>query len=64
MPSLSLTQVADNVHCAETGLVNWARRTEGQDVTLVDAGYRGAHDRVIESLARIGRRARSTSRCR
>lgn len=56
MPRLTLTQVADNIHLAETGLVNWTLLTDGQDVTLVDAGYPGHHDRVIESLARIGRR--------
>ena len=56
MPRLTLTRVADNVHVADTGLVNWALLTEGEDVTLVDAGYPGDHDRVVESLARIGRR--------
>lgn len=56
MPRLTLTQVADNVHFAETGLVNWGLLTDGQDVTLVDAGYPGDHDRVVESLTRIGRR--------
>jgi len=56
MPRLTLTQVADNVHLAETGLVNWGLLTDGQDVTLVDAGYPGDHDRVVESLTRIGRR--------
>jgi glyoxylase-like metal-dependent hydrolase (beta-lactamase superfamily II) len=56
MPRLTLTQVADNTHVAATGLVNWALLTDGQDVTLVDAGYPGDHARVIEALARIGRR--------
>jgi glyoxylase-like metal-dependent hydrolase (beta-lactamase superfamily II) len=56
MPRLTLTQVADNVHFAETGLANWALLTEGDDVTLVDAGYPGDHDRVVESLEGIGRR--------
>jgi glyoxylase-like metal-dependent hydrolase (beta-lactamase superfamily II) len=56
MPRLTLTQVADDTHVADTGLVNWALLTDGDDVTLVDAGYPGDHDRVIESLTRIGRR--------
>jgi glyoxylase-like metal-dependent hydrolase (beta-lactamase superfamily II) len=56
MPRLSLTQVADDVHVAATGLANWALLTEGGDVTLVDSGYPGDHDRVVESLTRIGRR--------
>ena len=56
MPRLTLTQVADNVHFAETGLVNWALLTDGEDVTLVDAGYPGDHARVVESLGRISRR--------
>jgi glyoxylase-like metal-dependent hydrolase (beta-lactamase superfamily II) len=56
MPRLTLTQVADHVHLAGTGLANWGLLTEGDAVTLVDAGYPGDHVRVLESLDRIGRR--------
>jgi glyoxylase-like metal-dependent hydrolase (beta-lactamase superfamily II) len=56
MPRLTLTQVADNVHLAQTGLANWGVLTDGDEVTLVDAGYPGDHGRVLESLERVGRR--------
>lgn len=56
MPSLTVTQVADGVHFVETGLVNWTLLTDGDAVTLVDAGYPGDHERLVASLERIGRR--------
>jgi glyoxylase-like metal-dependent hydrolase (beta-lactamase superfamily II) len=55
MPRLSVTQVADGVHLASTGLVNWILVEEDGQVTLVDAGYPGDACRVRESLDRIGR---------
>jgi glyoxylase-like metal-dependent hydrolase (beta-lactamase superfamily II) len=55
MPRLSVTQVADGVHLASTGLVNWILAEEGGQVTMVDAGYPGDAARVRESLERIGR---------
>lgn len=55
MPRLTVTQVADGVHLASTGLVNWILAEEGGQVTLVDAGYPGDAARVRESLDRIGR---------
>lgn len=54
-PTLTVTQVADGLHLASTGLVNWILAEEGGQVTLVDAGYPGDSGRVVESLARIGR---------
>ncbi len=56
MPRLTLTQVADGVHLASTGLVNWILAEEDGQVTLVDTGYPGDAPRVRESLRRIGRR--------
>jgi glyoxylase-like metal-dependent hydrolase (beta-lactamase superfamily II) len=56
MPKLSVTQVADGVHLAGTGLVNWVLLSDGRDVVLVDAGYPGDHERVVASLEAIGRR--------
>lgn len=55
MPRLTVTQVADGVHLASTGLVNWILAEEDGQVTLVDAGYPGDAARVRESLDRIGR---------
>lgn len=56
MPRVTVTQVADGVHLAETGLVNWILLTEGDQITLVDTGYPGDRERVEESLTSIGRR--------
>jgi glyoxylase-like metal-dependent hydrolase (beta-lactamase superfamily II) len=52
---LSVTQIADGVHIASTGLVNWGLVEEGDQVTLIDAGYPGDASRVRASLAKIGR---------
>ncbi len=35
--------------------VGWVLVVDGHEVTLVDTGYPGDHDRVIASLAQIGR---------
>lgn len=56
MPRVTVTQVADGVHLAETGLVNWVLLVEDDQVSLVDTGYPGDADRVEESLAAIGNR--------
>lgn len=56
MAALQVTQVADGVHRASTGLVNWYLLCEGDAVTLVDAGYPGDAGRVRASLEAIGRR--------
>lgn len=58
MPYLRVKQVADGVHLVSTGLVNWTLLTDGPDVTLVDAGYPGDHERVVASLEAIGRTPR------
>lgn len=55
MPRLTVTQVADGVHLASTGLVNWILAEEDGQVTMVDAGYPGDAARVRASLDRIGR---------
>jgi len=52
---LSVTQIADGVHLASTGLVNWGLVEEDGQVTLIDAGYPGDASRVRASLTRIGR---------
>jgi len=61
MPYLRVKQVADDVHLVSTGLVNWTILTEGTDVTLVDAGYPGDHERVVASLEAIGRTPRDVA---
>lgn len=55
-PRLTVTPVTERVHHCTTGLAGWVLVEEGDQVTLVDAGYPGDAERVRESLAIIGRR--------
>lgn len=50
-----IVQVADGVHWVPGTHTNWVLVTEGDAVTLVDAGYPGDLPRVEASLAAIGR---------
>ncbi|CAN3126784.1 Putative metallo-hydrolase YflN [Mycobacterium sp. smrl_JER01] len=53
-----LTAVTDNVHFAQTDLVNWTLVTGGSGaqagVVLIDAGFPGSRGDVLESLGRLG----------
>jgi glyoxylase-like metal-dependent hydrolase (beta-lactamase superfamily II) len=53
---VKITQVNDRVHMATGTNVNWALVTDGDGVTLVDAGYPNDHKALFASLAHIGRR--------
>ena len=52
----AVQQVADDVFRVDGGLVNWYVLRDGRDLTLVDAGYPGDVDLVLESLAVLGSR--------
>lgn len=52
---MRVEQMADGVYRAEGTAVNWYLLTDGDQVTLIDAGYPGDVARVEESIARIGR---------
>ena len=43
------------VHFVNTDVVNWLLLEEDGEVTLIDGGYPGQADQVIESIERIGR---------
>ena len=51
-----ISQVTETVHMVSGTNVNWALVTEGEAVTLIDAGYPGDRDGVEESVRAIGRR--------
>lgn len=51
----TVTQVADGVHFVQGGAVNWTLLTDGDALTLVDAGYPGDADAVVSSIEQIGR---------
>jgi glyoxylase-like metal-dependent hydrolase (beta-lactamase superfamily II) len=50
----TVTEVADGVHFVQGKAVNWTLLTEGDAVTLVDAGYPGDRNAVLWSIERIG----------
>lgn len=53
---MRLTRVNDQVHLVTGTNVNWALVTDGDAVTLVDAGYPNDAKALFASLAAIGRR--------
>ena len=53
---MKVTEAADGVYAVEGSAVNWTLLTDGDAVTLVDAGYPGDHDEVLASLSEIGRK--------
>jgi glyoxylase-like metal-dependent hydrolase (beta-lactamase superfamily II) len=53
---LELTRVDDRVHLVTGTNVNWALVTDGDAVTLVDAGYPNDGKALLASLDAIGRR--------
>lgn len=55
MKDLDVREVAPGVWHARAKHVGWALVVDGDEVTLVDTGYPGDRDRVIASLARVGR---------
>jgi glyoxylase-like metal-dependent hydrolase (beta-lactamase superfamily II) len=52
--SAALTAITDHVHFAETDLVNWTLVTDDHGVMLIDAGYPGDRDDVLDSLRQLG----------
>ena len=52
---LQVTEVAPGVHHARAKHVSWTLVTEGDEVTVIDTGYPGDRERLVASLARLGR---------
>lgn len=52
---VEVVEIASGVWQARAKHVGWVLVVDGHEVTLVDTGYPGDHDRVIASLAQIGR---------
>ena len=50
----ALTAITDTVHFAYTDLVNWTFVTDGSGVMLIDAGYPGHREDVLDSLRQLG----------
>ena len=49
-----LTAVTEQVHLAQTPLVNWTLVADDSGVLLIDAGYPGSRKDVLASLDRLG----------
>lgn len=49
-----LINVTENVHLAQTPLVNWTLVSDDSGVMLIDAGFPGHRDDVLTSLRRLG----------
>lgn len=50
----ALTALTDSVHFVQTDLVNWTLVTDGAGVVLIDAGFPGQRDEVLDSIRRLG----------
>jgi glyoxylase-like metal-dependent hydrolase (beta-lactamase superfamily II) len=52
--SVELTAITDTVHFAHTELVNWTLVTDGNGVVIIDAGFPGQRDEVLDSIRQLG----------
>lgn len=50
----ALTAITECVHFAQTDLVNWTLVADGDGVMLIDAGFPGQREDVIDSVRRLG----------
>ncbi|KAA1428160.1 MBL fold metallo-hydrolase [Mycolicibacter arupensis] len=50
----ALNAITDTIHFAETDLVNWTLVTGDYGVVLIDTGFPGQRDDVLESLRQLG----------
>jgi glyoxylase-like metal-dependent hydrolase (beta-lactamase superfamily II) len=49
-----LTQITDTVHFAHTELVNWTLVADDSGLLIIDAGFPGQRDEVLESIRQLG----------
>lgn len=52
--SPTITQVSDGTYFANREATNWVLLTDGDELTLIDAGYPGDFDDVMTSIESIG----------
>ncbi|MYS30984.1 MBL fold metallo-hydrolase, partial [Streptomyces sp. SID7804] len=50
----AVRQVADGTYLVHGPSTNWVILTEGDAVTLIDTGYPGDRERLLDSLAQVG----------
>jgi glyoxylase-like metal-dependent hydrolase (beta-lactamase superfamily II) len=50
----ALTAITETVHFAQTDLVNWTLVTDGNGVVIIDAGFPGQRDEVLDSVRELG----------
>lgn len=54
MAAAAVETVTDHVHLVRTELVNWTVVTDDAGVLLIDTGYPGHRDDVVDSVRRLG----------
>ncbi|MEY9484600.1 glyoxylase-like metal-dependent hydrolase (beta-lactamase superfamily II) [Streptomyces calvus] len=54
MMRAAVRQVADGTYLVHGPSTNWVILTEGDAVTLIDTGYPGDRERLLDSLAQVG----------
>ena len=52
--AVALSEITDRVFFAQTDLVNWTLVTDGGRVMLIDAGFPGQRDDVVDSVRQLG----------
>ena len=52
--SVELTQITDTVHFAHTDLVNWTLVADDSGLLIIDAGFPGQRDEVLDSIRQLG----------
>ena len=52
--SVELTQITDRVHFAKTDLVNWTLVADDSGLLIIDAGFPGQRDDVLETIRALG----------
>lgn len=52
--AVALNKITDRVHFAQTDLVNWTLVADDDGVLLIDAGYPGQRDEVLDSVRQLG----------
>lgn len=55
-PQLAVRETAPGLFTARTPLANWLIAVDGDAVLLIDSGYPGQIDALVESLHQVGRR--------
>lgn len=51
---MQITRIGSGVHAVTCDAASWVLLSDGHDLTVIDGGYPGDADRLVESIVRIG----------